>query len=175
MSAQKYQQEISRALRDHFNDVRIEWSVTKGSSDALRFGATYAPRVDIAVGPFNTVTHDTHIKREEVLALANNPVIKRIIDRAPEFDFNPNPRCLLAIEIEFSGSSKHMLGDFTNASMMGLVGVVVVPPAKFEKAARIYRYVEFIRNVHKAPVELFSNLALFNTNEFLRLIERRTR
>ena len=35
---------------------------------------------------------------------------------------NKNPRCLLSVEVEFSGSSKLIMGDFTNAGMMGHVG-----------------------------------------------------
>jgi hypothetical protein len=171
MSARQYQQTALRALSNYFDDVRTEWAVTKGASDALRFGVTYAPRVDIAVGPFNTVENDSHARRQEILTFATHPIIKRIVGRERKVRFNRNPRCVLAVEIEFSGSSKHILGDFTNASMMGLVGVVIVPPSNFEKALRIYRYVEFIRNVHKAPVELFRNLVLFETDEFLGLLD----
>jgi hypothetical protein len=116
------------------------------------------------------VKDNTLSRRGEILACATHPIIKRIVKREPEFAFNPNPRCLLAVEIEFGGSSKHILGDFTNASMMGLVGVVIAPPDNFEKASRIYRYVGFIRNVHKAPAGLFRNLVLFQTDEFLRLL-----
>ena len=170
MSAKHFQQQAIRALINHFDDIRAEWAVTKGALDGRHFGPAYGPRLDIAVGPFNTMKDDTLIRQGEILACATHSIIKRIVEREPEFTFNPNPRCLLAVEIEFSGSSKHILGDLTNASMMGLVGVVIVPPDNFDKASRIYRYLGFVHNVNKAPEELFRNLVLFRTHEFMRLL-----
>lgn len=171
MTAAEYQKVAVQGLARHFQTVEEEWSVGRDSTDGLRYGVTYAPRFDIAVGPFNTRVGDAPVQSDAIYANRDHPAIRRIIGQNRRIEFNPNPRCLLAIEIEFSGSSKHILGDFTNASMMGLVGVVVVPRSKFHKASRIYRYIEFIKTVHKAPTDLFGNLILFETDQFLAIIE----
>ena len=86
---------------------------------------------------------------------------------------NANPRCSLAIEVVFSGSSKHILGDITNASMMGLYGLVVVKDEEriLEKAKRIFEYVKRIIEVGKAPANLFQNTRILSASEFLHLFE----
>jgi len=171
MTAKNYQKSAFQALIEHFKEVEREWDVARGATDPLRHGATYAPRLDIAVGPFNKGLEGAVSKQRIIRSCGRHPVVRKIIDRNTQIRFNRNPRCVLAIEIEFSGSSKHVLGDFTNASMMGLVGLVIVPPSKFEKASRIYRYVEFVKAVHKAPADIFRNLVLFKTHEFLELLK----
>jgi hypothetical protein len=171
MTAKNYQKSVFQALTKHFKEIKVEWDVARGATDPLRHGATYAPRLDIAVGPFNKGVEDAVIKQRIIRSFERDPVVRKIIEKNASIRFNDNPRCVLAIEIEFSGSSKHILGDFTNASMMGLVGLVIVPPSKFEKASRIYRYIEFIRVVDKAPADLFRNLVLFKTDEFLELLK----
>lgn len=86
-------------LKRHFADVRLEWSVVKDASDALAADIhRYAPRVDIAVGPFNTTPgRDPRICARH---LAPKRLRTLFDDRPP----NPNPRCLLAIEVVYSGS-----------------------------------------------------------------------
>jgi hypothetical protein len=114
MTATEYQRLAEVTLRAHFADVRLEWSVVKDATDALaRDIKRYAPRVDIAVGPFNTTPGpDPRISE----ALVPDQLRALFNDRPP----NPNPRCLLAIEVVYSGSSKHILGDMLNAGALGL-------------------------------------------------------
>jgi len=52
--------EIAKQLKEVFgNDlVRAEWRSSAKNEDWLKFGKVYAPRPDIAVGPFNTSTQD---------------------------------------------------------------------------------------------------------------------
>jgi len=55
MTATEYQRAAEAKLKRHFADVRLEWSVVKDATDALAADISrYAPRVDVAVGPFNT-------------------------------------------------------------------------------------------------------------------------
>ncbi len=171
MTAKDYQNLALKALTKHFEEVEKEWDVARGATDPLRRGVAYAPRLDIAVGPFNKGVEDRHIQQRRIQSFERDATVRRIVENVGHLRFNHNPRCVLAIEIEFSGSSKHILGDFTNASMMGLVGLVIVPPGKIEKASRIYKYVEFVKAVDKGPADLFKNLVLFQTDEFLELLK----
>jgi len=109
--------------------------------------------------------------------MVRHPIIQRIIQDVERqngvgFIFRENPRCLLAIEIEFSTSSKHILGGFTNASMMGLVGVVIGPEDKYAKIARIAKYAHKLKETGKAVDGLFLNVACYTTGEFMALVAR---
>ncbi len=54
MGATEYQQMVRGVLERYFPDVRAEWSVVTDATDAMsRDVKRYAPRVDVAVGPFN--------------------------------------------------------------------------------------------------------------------------
>lgn len=63
MTAKNYQKSLFYALTKHFKEVEREWDVARGATDPLRHGATYAPRLDIAVGPFNKGVKDAVIKQ----------------------------------------------------------------------------------------------------------------
>jgi hypothetical protein len=54
MSASDYQRTIQTRLGERFDDVLVEWSISRAATDAMApDAAVYAPRVDVAVGPFN--------------------------------------------------------------------------------------------------------------------------
>ena len=54
--------------------------------------------------------------------------------------------------------------------MMGLYGVVVFNAAMEAKVKRVLEYVSAIKEVGKAPADLFSNMLAISTVEFLKLI-----
>lgn len=78
---------------------------------------------------------------------------------------NPNPRCLLAIEVCYSGSSKHIMGDLLNAGSLGLFGLVVGDDSHMPKIRRIWRYIELLAELGKGPW-LFRNVVSISTSEF---------
>lgn len=78
---------------------------------------------------------------------------------------NENPRCLLAIEVVFSGSAKHMLGDLLNASALGLFGLVVCHESKFAKVNRNREYAIELANLGKIPT-LFQNVRVITFSDF---------
>jgi hypothetical protein len=158
MGASDYQRVTEAALRRHFADVRLEWSVVTDATDALAADINrYAPRVDIAVGPFNTAPGpDPRING----GLLPEGLRALFDDRPP----NPNPRCLLAIEVIYSGSSKHILGDMLNAGALGLYGIVVGREALMPKIRRIGLYLEVLAQLEKLPW-LFRNVVAVSTAE----------
>src|SRR6267143_917127 len=179
MAAQQYQAKVYKLLVRIFGQerVRSEWNIRGDAADKFKNPATYAPRVDIAVGPFNltadSVGHDVH----KILEANGHRLMQEMIatiqtQNNDYFIENKNPRCLLAIEIEFSGSSKHILGDIPTASMTGLVGVVIGPSKSIRKIERVSQYVRLLRSVKKAPPDLFANVACFEAKHFVKLLEK---
>jgi len=127
------QDSIAGALRREFPGVPVEseWRTRLPNRDLF-----YSPRIDIAVGPFAIVGNlgDAYDR----LALDHQPFLCSLHDRfshnVQEFTFsdpvppldhvcgwNWNARCFLAIELENSGSRKHVMGGAINAA--SLVGI----------------------------------------------------
>lgn len=177
MCANSTQDRLFRSLCGLFpqESVKSEWRAFAGAEDTFRERGTYAPRLDIAVGPFNTTFQDRRADSERIRAF-DHPLIDIIGKWARERDrpltTNPNPRCLLAIEIEESTSSKHILGGITNVSMLGRIGVVISSEVKFPKVERIVSYATKLRQVEKAPESLFGNVVCLTSDEFFELLER---
>jgi hypothetical protein len=118
----------------------------------------YAPRVDIAVGPFKIARG-----RDDRITAALLP--ERLQSLLVQLRPNPNPRCLLAIEVVYSGSSKHIMGDMLDPSALGLYGLVVGDEVMLPKIRRIGQYVERLAELEKSP-ELFANLVTLSTAKF---------
>jgi hypothetical protein len=140
------QSSIHQALIELFSPdlVRSEWSVRQGAADTFGDMASYAPRLDIAIGPFNTTRE---YRRRDADAIRNfrHPLIGRLKSKIQSQNHggtydNRNPRCVVAIEIEHSTSSKHVLGAIRNASMLGLLGVAVGTAQHIAKVRRIHAY-----------------------------------
>jgi hypothetical protein len=163
VSASEYQRVAQANLRRHFDDVRLEWSVVRDARDALAADINrYAPRVDIAVGPFNVTRGPDPRINEGMLPEA----LQQLFRDNPS---NPNPRCLLAIEVVYSGSSKHIMGDILNAGALGLFGLVIGADARMPKIQRILRYLEVLAELEKLPT-LFQNVVVLRTTEFNALL-----
>jgi hypothetical protein len=159
MTASDYQRVAELRLRRQFDDVRLEWSVVKGATDVVRASIDrYSPRVDIAIGPFNTTPGPDPSINEELLPRK----FRRRLNSLPP---NPNPRCLLAVEVVFSGSSKHVMGDTLNAGAHGLYGLVVGNERMMPKIRRIGSYLNLLADLEKLP-PMFRNVLALSTTDF---------
>jgi hypothetical protein len=159
MAAKDYQRTVQIALRRHFRTVELEWSVVREATDAFAPDVRrYAPRVDVAIGPFNTAPGRD-------LDITDALLPDRLRAAFDGCQPNLNPRCLLAIEVTFSGSSKHIMGDILNASALGLFGIVLGDELAMPKIRRILRYLEALAQLEKLP-RLFQNVVVLSTVEF---------
>jgi len=142
LTAKTVQKELKEALSEIFGreTVRSEWPSHASAQDWLRFGDIYAPRPDIAVGPFN-IEEGQHTARIENSFFQHQAFFIRLT--IPNSHLNENPRCLIAIEIENSNKGKHMLGNIINASLLGKVGIVITMREEFyNEAMRVYKYLK---------------------------------
>jgi hypothetical protein len=151
---EKYQDKISKLLSKILGEISVakEWDVAKNSQDEFT-RSLYCPRIDIAVGPFN-VTRDVENNIEAINKVHGQfhsfiEGLKGISGIQLE-EYNENPRCLLAIEIEKRGTRKHMLGDIINASSIGKIGIIIPwDDEAFNAFERIKKYLDFIKTVKK--------------------------
>jgi len=179
--AKKYQNAAFNVLKNTFGDqnVKKEWDVAKNSQDDFN-RTMYCPRPDLAVGPFNI---DQNIVPNlnaisQTLNMHRN-LIQKLIAESENYsgnvlDFlekrNKNPRCMLAIEVEHSGSRKHMLGDIANASILGAIGIVIpLSTDKLNSFKKIMNYVDFATIVGKIK-PIFNNVLIIKKATFLRVI-----
>ena len=165
----RLQRTIKTLLELHFGPaVVIEWPIAKGATDLLaQADDRYSPRVDVAVHTVGVTPGNHYTEISQYWDRRAPEALKIAFQGATQ---NANPRCMLAIEVVNSGSPKLILGDMTNASMMGLYGIVV-PTARMETAVkRIFEYVRAVKSVGKAPEDLFENLRIIPRYEFLQLI-----
>ena len=169
MKAKSFQEKLKQTLEGYFSEVEKEWTVSKNATDTFSANSKrYSPRLDIAVGPFNVTQGN---RKDEIERKFSNEIPRKLKTLLNGLSQNPNPRCGLAIEISFSGSSKHILGDITTASMMGLYGLVITNNKTSEKANRIFEYVKTLKGVGKMPGELFENVRVVKYSKLSRLLK----
>lgn len=170
-STKEFQEQLFRSLKSKFNEVEKEWSVSKNSRDGYTRNL-YAPRIDIAVGPFN-ISRDSSDVIER--AIAEN---RRFLDKLKDissFNFyereNSNPRCFITIELENSGNRKHMIGDIANASIIGAVGIIVpLNKEKSKQFCKICEYIKFASAVGKTERNVFRNIVVVEPDKILKVI-----
>lgn len=172
MNATEAQREFKILLAEIFgpNNVFTEWRSNANAEDWLQPGDIYTPRPDISVGPFNIREgiNTGSIENEFIQHRAFFDLLE-----IPDSCVNENPRCLIAIEIENSGSSKHMIGNIINASLLGKVGIIVTLRDKFfRKAERAYSYLEGAFERKKIGYKP-SNVIIKTYDELQRILTKR--
>jgi len=156
--------------------VEKEWNVARNRADNYNPQILYAPRLDVAISPFMiNYVNDEEIRRLENAFEANKQLIEKIKEERvtfEKFEYNRNPRCLIAVEIEATGSRKHHLGDIANASILGKIGLIVPMNEKsYRIFHRIMKYLEFAQKNNKTSNNIFKNIVLITSDELVRLLE----
>ncbi len=171
-NVRSYQSHLAETLKVVLNgcEVKKEWDVAKNSQDALN-RQIYCPRLDLAVGPFNT-DGNVAVNNERIEEAYNrhHAFVSRLNQAAQTSGFransNPNPRCFLAIEIENSGSRKHRLGSIMNTAALGKVGIVIGWNADVTKSLpRIHGYLGYLSE-HNKLREKIRNLIIVDRSAF---------
>jgi hypothetical protein len=177
MFTREYQNQLITNLRNIFGNelVQTEWDSVQYDIHIDNHQRVYAPRHDIAVGPFNSY-RDLDIGVDRTKQMQFHSFTKRLCEGFLQHGenltnlWNSISRCYLAIEIEFSGSSKHMLGSIVNASVSGSIGIVIVKKASINKAIRICNYLKRLEGLGKLKMNMLRNLFIFEDDDFLKLL-----
>ncbi|HEY2233055.1 MAG TPA: hypothetical protein VGK01_06210 [Candidatus Angelobacter sp.] len=163
-----YQARAKAALDRLYQEVAVQWYPFRGEGRDM-----YAPRVDIAVGPF--AIERRYIDEYTDLMRATRSFIENLIEQHNhnargigqplEFDdvlhFNDNARCLIAIEIEEWGGRKHCLGNLVNASSLGRIGILVArTPTVLRTFLRQRTFFQFLEDVGKNTFKTANALVL---------------
>jgi hypothetical protein len=172
-------EELLRLLSAEFPGVPVqsEWAALSGEV------ARYSPRIDFVVGPFATGSARLAGDYGDML-VGHRPLIERLyasyranVSRLDETDSvaslvsacarNPNARCFVAIEIERTGSRKHMMGGCVNAAALGRIGIVVAcSEERLRALLKIRRYLLFLATVGKNSFDP-SNLFVVSEEQLL--------
>lgn len=177
MNSREYQKIVAEKLRTIFNKdlVKTEWDSVKYDGHTTNHVLVYAPRHDIVVGPFNSYA-ELDIGIDRAKQMRSHPFAKRLLEVLLEREnldkvWNPVSRCFLAIEIEFSGSSKHMLGSIINACASGSIGIVITTRENTKKVRRLCSYLRRLQDLERIEIHSLWNLIVFEADEFIDLIK----
>jgi hypothetical protein len=177
MTAKDYQKQLVPKLQHIFPELPVtnEWAAFTGLIHQ------YSPRVDIALGPFNTEsgTSSVHLYNEllgddlvyDFLKMIFEYHVKNLDETLynevihPQFDFlirkNENSRCFLAIEIENRNSKKHIMGSIVNAASLGRVGIgIAFNEGTLRSFCRIVNYLSFLKRVEKNTYDVTNFLII---------------
>jgi hypothetical protein len=78
----------------------------------------------------------------------------------------------MAIEIEASGSRKHLLGDVANASIIGAIGIIIpFDEDKLNQFIKLGNYLDFATKVGKIRA-VFNNVLVVERNQFIQLVSQ---
>ena len=171
--------EIQNKIKELFESKSFvainEWDVAKNATDEYT-RSLYSPRVDLAIGPFN-INGDIENNNSSInrFILDNSILITKIKEKGyyfENFDENKNPRCTIAIEIESSGSRKHMLGDIANASILGKIGLVVPTSIKkYQQFVKIMEFLKFAQSNKKINEVIFNNVIIIKSDDLIEILE----
>ena len=182
-----YQNFVTDKLTDLFPDlsVRKEWPAFERSL------GVYAPRVDIAIGPFSITPGETRIFEYDTLVedhrinaflrslyeihLGN--VRNELSQEISPSSFNDlifknqNARCFIAFEIENTSTKKHIMGSIVNAASLGRIGIgIAYNDSVLRTFIRILAYLSLLKRVGKNTYDT-TNFLIVTKEQFLTILE----
>lgn len=181
VDSRKYQNKIAAILRGIFGKelVKTEWDSVQYDGHTSNHSRVYAPRHDIAVGPINSYMN-LDIGDDKTKKMQSHPftkkLIKSVLSQRETIDkiWNPFSRCFLAIEIDFSGSDKHILGSIINATVSGSIGIVVTNREKFERAKKLANYMLRLEGLERIDLNVLRNLIIFEQKDFIYFLQTKS-
>lgn len=173
MLSKDYQNELKVLLEQIFPDqqVRSEWDSVQYDPHSGNHDIVYAPRHDLAIGPF-TDFYELDIGQDRTDIMKKHPFTKKLYKDYLQNRgtvnkiWNSKPRCFLAIEIEFSGSLKHMLGSIINAYASGSLAIIITKQVYRDKISRLITYLLRLEDYGFMEKKICNNLIVFNDEEF---------
>ncbi len=177
MNAGEYQNNLFTSLQNIFGNeyVKKEWDTVKYDTHFSNHKEIYAPRHDIAIGPFNDYS-DLDCGIDNTKFMQTHPLTKSLLNDKLEAGckfkdvWNSFSRCFIAIEIEFSGSSKHILGSIINASVSGSIGIIIGNENNIGKIRRIYYYIVRLEGLERLKINTLGNINMYDANDFVKLL-----
>ena len=178
MKATDYQNKVVELLEDIFdkNLVCKEWDSVKNDGHFNNHKLVYAPRLDIAVGPFNS-NMNLDIGQDKTEKMKKHFFTKKLWEEClrdrdkMKNIWNKFNRCYLAIEIEFETGPKHAFGSLINAVVSGALAFVIVKNEKKKKEIeRLSNYIFRLEGLELFELNSLRNLIIFEQDEFIQLL-----
>lgn len=171
LNSNEYQDLVVDLLKKIFpnNEVKKEWDSVSFDKKRSDHKELYAPRLDVAVGPFNT-RNNIKNKQDHTMVMKNSPLVKRLNEQY-DIVWNDLSKCFLAIEVIFSGDSKHIMGDFLNATSIGAIGIIVYRKDKGGKTRRILKYLDYLQSINRLEKKSLRNIMMFSDSGFIQFLE----
>jgi len=155
-------------------NVKKNWDIAKDSADLYERRDIYTPRLDFAIGPFNITRSVEENLRQINENYRRHSIIKDLTRRCNmelDANFNKNPRCFIAIEIENRTSRKHRLGSMINAAALGKIAIMVGANNKvvksFKRLLNYLFYLDYVKKTRWAP----RNILLVEMEEFIDVLQ----
>ena len=173
---------LLRCILGRYNtdEIKKEWDVTKCSRDGFRRGGSeggiYAPRIDIAIGPFNIDFNSDNLykmkceyKKYDKLFLRGVISKGSVLSDEDEIVCNQNPRCTVAIEIANHSEIKRIISDIFNASVIGKIGIFVHDNDKKSETAshRLLNYFKLLQYNRKVDDKILKNVVFIKSEDMI--------
>ncbi len=177
MKAREFQEKVEEKMVAIFGRdlVKTEFDSLKFDDLGHNHKSVYGPRIDVAVGPFNPRLPNHDVGIDDTEKMKQHPLTQKLFTEGNKGDtrgtvdslWNDLSRCYLAVEVEFNGSSKHIMGGIINAVSSGSIGVVVGNKNTINKLKRISNYLLRLNDYGLVKTNNLGNLWVFEDIEFL--------